>query len=117
MFKSSYRSNEPYIPKGFAEIWDYLAVLMLASPRFDNNLWFDANRNIDTVFFAFNEGLKTIRSDVGEEAYQKLAALSDRMRAHFEADPDETNGETAKGCMLVYEMQDILKASRKRRRR
>ena len=117
MFKSSYTSDEPYIPKGFAEIWDYLALLMLASPRFDNNLWFDADRNIDTVFFAFNEGLKTIRSDVGEETYQKLAELSDRMRAHFEADPESKNGEVIKGRELILDMQDILKASRKRQAR
>ena len=88
---------------------------MLAAPTFRDSSGYFPYRNVETQFQSLNEGLKTVRSDVGEEAYQKLAALSDRMRAHFEADPDETNGETAKGCMLVYEMQDILKASRKRK--
>ena len=117
MFKSSYTSDEPYIPKGFAEVWDYIGSMMFSAPLFRNTSPFWREDGIDVEFFCLNEGLKTIRNDVGEETYQKLVALSDRMRAHFEADPESKNGEVIKGRELILDMQDILKASRKRQAR
>ncbi len=55
------------------------------------------DRNIDTEFYALNEGLKTIRGKVGDEKYEKLVALSNRMRALFEADPEDETQDGIKG--------------------
>lgn len=64
------------------------------------------------TFYTFNEGLRNLRPQLGEECYQKLAAMSDEIRACFEADPDETTGQTRKGKDLVYVMEDLIKARR-----
>ncbi len=39
-----------------------------------------------------------------------LRAMSDKMRALFEADPDDTTGDAKAGCKLIHEMEDILEA-------
>ena len=117
MFTSSYRKNSPRVPTGINEVWDFLGHMMLAAPTFRDSSGYFPYRNVETQFQSLNEGLKTVRSDVGEETYQKLVALSDRMRAHFEADPESKNGEVIKGRELILDMQDILKASRKRQAR
>jgi hypothetical protein len=36
------------------------------------------------------------------------------MRALFDADPDDTAGDTHAGRMLIHEMKDILKSAAKR---
>jgi hypothetical protein len=38
--------------------------------------------------------------------------MSDRMRALFEADPENTMGETRKGRDIIHEMEDILRQAR-----
>ena len=38
-----------------------------------------------------------------------LRAMSDQMRALFEADPDNTNGNTKAGRRLIREMEDVVK--------
>lgn len=91
--------------------------MMLSAPTFRDKTGYSPDRNIDTEFFALNEGLKTIRKKVGEENYQALVALSDRMRAHFEADPENKTGDTIKGRDCILAMEDILKASAWRKRR
>jgi hypothetical protein len=48
---------------------------------------------------------------VGEENYQALVALSDKMRAHFEADPEDKTDDGTKGRNCIVEMEAILKAS------
>ncbi len=50
---------------------------------------------INTEFFALNEGLKNLRKKLGEERYKALVALSNWMRAHFEADPENKTDETS----------------------
>lgn len=117
MFSSSYRSDKPYIPQGVSEIMDLLGSMMLSSPTFKDKTGYFPDRNIDTEFFALNEGLKTIRKKVGEENYQALVALSDRMRAHFEADPEDKTEDGIKGRDCIIEMEDILKASGRRKAR
>jgi hypothetical protein len=37
--------------------------------------------------------------------------MSDRMRAHFEADPDDTTDDALKGREIIDEMRDLLKQS------
>lgn len=111
MFSSSYRSKKPYIPQGASEIWDFLGAMTLSAPTFKDKTGYFPDQNIDTEFFALNEGLKTIRKKVGEENYQALVALSNRMRAHFEADPEDKTEDGIKGRDCILAMEDILKAS------
>jgi hypothetical protein len=95
-----------YIPGTISEIVDYLASMMQNAPTMtDPEFPF---LNIDSTFYALNEGLARVSKKLGEERYAKLLQLSNRMRAHFEADPDDTNGEAHKGCLLINEMEDLL---------
>ena len=117
MYRSSIRSDKPYIPQGIGEIMDQLGSMMLSSPTFEDKTGHSPEENIDTEFFALNEGLKTIQREVGEETYQALVALSDKMRAHFEADPEDKTEDSRKGRDCIVEMEDILKASARRKPR
>ncbi len=40
--------------------------------------------------------------------------MSDRMRALFEADPDDKTGETLEGRKIIQEMEDILRQVRRK---
>jgi hypothetical protein len=117
MFSSSYSSEKPYVPQGISEIWDFLGAMMLSAPTFKDKTGYFPDRNIDTEFFALNEGLKIIRKKVGEENYQALAALSDKMRAHFEADPEDKTEDGIRGRDCISEMEEILRASARRKAR
>lgn len=107
----------PYIPQNIGDVMDQLGWMMLNSPKFEDNTGYFPERSIDTAFFALNEGLKTIRKKVGEENYQALVALSDKMRAHFEADPEDRTEDGIKGRDCIIEMEEILKASARRKSR
>ena len=48
---------------------------------------------------------------LGEERYSRRMEMSDRMRAHFEADPDDTTDDALKGREIIDEMRDLLKQS------
>jgi hypothetical protein len=87
--------------------------MMLGSPTFIDKTGYFSEQNIETEFFALNEGLKAMRKRFGEQNYQRLAELSARMRAHFEADPEDKTGETSKGRQCIVEMESILHAVRK----
>lgn len=104
-----------YIPQNRAEVIDQLGSMMLSAPKFKSRLPEYFAENIDTNFTELNEGLKTIRRQVGEENYLALVALSDKMRAHFEADPEDKTSESIKGRDCIYEMIDLLRASRRRK--
>ncbi|MBN8840875.1 MAG: hypothetical protein J0I25_11815 [Sphingomonadales bacterium] len=117
MYRSNLRNDKPYIPQGVGEIMDLLGSMMLSSPTFKDKAGYFPERNIDTEFFALNEGLKTIRKKVGEENYQALVVLSDKMRAYFEADQEDKTEDGLKGRDCIIEMEDILKASARRKPR
>ena len=99
-----------YVPKSVGEVLDLLASFMLSSPTFKDDYF--TERNVETEFFRLNESLLLIRHKLGEERYAKLLDLSNRMRAHFEADPENKTDETIKGRELILEMEDILNSSR-----
>lgn len=100
--------RKPYVPQDAGELLDYLSYMMLSSPTFKDETGYFPRENIDTAFFGLNEGLLVLRKKLGEENYAMLRALSEKMRALFEADPDDKTGETHAGRMLIHEMDDIL---------
>jgi tRNA 2-selenouridine synthase SelU len=87
---------------------DHLASMMLSKPDFKDETGYFRDRNIDTVFHALNEGLNNIRKRLGEERYQALQAMSDQMRALFEANPDEDSDEVRAGRALILDMRDLI---------
>lgn len=103
-----YDPNKPYIPQSVGEIIDHLGFMMLYSPTFQDESGYFPGRNIGTVFYSLNEGLKVVRKKLGEECYVALISLSERMRAHFEADPENKTDDTLKGRALIHEMEDAL---------
>lgn len=105
---------KPYVPQNVGELLEQLAYMMLASPTFKDMTGYLPYQNIDTAFFSLNEGLLVSREKLGEERYATLRALSDRMRALFEADPDDKTGDTRSGHMLIREMENILESVAKR---
>lgn len=105
-----------YIPQGVSELLDHLAYIMLKSPTFKDTTGYFPRQNIDTAFLSLNEGLLVIRKKLGEERYATLQAMSDKMRALFESDPEDVTGDARAGRKLVREMEGILKSAAKRKR-
>lgn len=110
------RPYKPYIPQTIGEIWDLLGGMMLDSPTFIDKTGYFPDRNIDTEFFALKEGLKAVRKKLGEERYEKLVAMADRMKAHFEADPEDKTDDSLAGRQLIYDMEDVLQEVRRRKK-
>lgn len=106
--------HTPYVPQSASELLDFLAHMLFASPTFKDKTGYLREMNIDTTFLSFNEGLLFIRKRLGEERYATLKAMSDKMRALFEADPEDKTGDTQAGRMLIHEMEDILMSVAKR---
>jgi hypothetical protein len=98
----------PYIPQERSEVMDHLAGMMLSKPNFLDASGYFPERNIDTEFHALNEGLRIISKRLGEDRYQQLKAMSDQMRALFEANPDEDSDEVRAGRALILEMRDLI---------
>lgn len=109
------RPYKPYIPQTIGEIWDQLGSMMLSSSTFVDTTGYFPNKNIDTEFFRLKEGFKTVRRQLGEERYEKLVAMADRMKAHFEADPEDKTDDSMAGRQLIYDMEDVLKEVRRRK--
>ena len=105
---------KPYVPQNVGELLDYLAYMVLSSPKFKDKTGYFPQENIDTAFFGLNEGLLGVLRELGEERYAALRATSDKMRALFESDPDDKTGDAQAGRMLIYEMEDILTDTAKR---
>jgi hypothetical protein len=99
---------KPYVPKGVSEIMGYLGMMMLDSPTFVDKTGYFPSRNLEIAFNELNEGLLLIRPKLGEQRYLKLKEMSDRMRVHFEADPQKKTGDTLRGREIIHEMEDLL---------
>ena len=100
---------KPYIPKGLSEVRDYVGSMMLGSPTFVDRTGYFPGQNLQTTFYELNEGLRLIRGTLGEERYLKLMEMSDRMRAHFEADPENKTDDTLKGRAIIEQMEELLR--------
>ena len=88
------RPYKPYISQTISELWDKLGSMMLNSPTFIDDTGLYPEKGIDSEFHALNESLKLLRPQFGEENYARMVELSERMRAHFEADPEDKTDET-----------------------
>lgn len=102
------RPYSPYIPLESSEVMDHLASMMLSKPDFKDETGYFRDRTIVTVFYALNEGLKNIRKRMGEERYQALVEMSDKMRALFEANPVDDSDEVTAARLLILDMRDLI---------
>lgn len=109
------RPYRPYVPQTVGEIWDMLAAFMADAPTFIDRSGFFPGQNIDTEFYRLKEGLGVVRKRLGEERYHKLIDMADRMRAHFEADPEEKTEDSKAGRQLIFDMEDVLNEVRRRK--
>jgi hypothetical protein len=98
-----------FIPDTFRDLLDLMSYLLIFSPKFDDSI-FCRRRNIEVSFYIFNESLKILRPQLGEDLYDRLSGMSDQMKACFQADPERITGETRKGKNLVLEAEELIKA-------
>jgi hypothetical protein len=102
------KKYQPYIPQTADELMDMLGGMILSSPTFEDDLGYFPGQDINTEFYALNEGLKNLRQGLGEARYHELVAMSDRMRAHFEADPEDKTEDAIQGRNIIMDMQDMI---------
>jgi hypothetical protein len=115
--KSIFDPYEPTIPETTGEVHELLGWMMLNAPRFEDKDGLFAGQSIETEFFALNEGWKKVRKKLGEERYARAVELTARMKALFEADPNDENGDAMAGRNIIFDLQDIIKASNNRKRK
>jgi len=96
-----------YIPQDVGELRDFLTSFMSAAPTFvdPDFTWM----TIDTQFLTLHDGLQVVRARIGEASYAKAIEISGRMRALFEADPEDKTGQAHEGCLLIWEIDKLLK--------
>jgi hypothetical protein len=87
---------------------DMLGGMMILSPTFRDITGYFPGRNIDNTFYELNEGLRLLQPKLGEDLYLKLRGMSDQMRAHFEADPEDQTDDSLKGRDIILQMMDLL---------
>jgi hypothetical protein len=97
------------VPQDIQELLDHLSSMLLSAPKFVDKTGYFPYLSLDHVFRELNEGLSLNRQTLGEERHQELMRMSNRMRALFEADPEDKTGETLEGCKIIHDMQVILK--------
>jgi hypothetical protein len=99
----------PYVPQTIGELSDKLGWMMLASPTFVDKLGYLRGQNLETTFYSLNESLALLRGKLGEERYAVMREMSDRMRAHFEADPEDKTDDGIAGRQIIQEMMLMLR--------
>ncbi len=114
---SYFGKYEPYIPQTTGEIYDLLAAFIGDSPKFLDKFGDFPDMNIETEFHALNEGWKNVRKKLGEEDYARVLAITAQMKEMFLADPEDVTGETHAGRKLVWQLEDIIRASNSRVRK
>ncbi len=94
------------VPEDLGELYDRLMSMLGGSPTFAHRVF--RERTLETRFASLNQALVRLRPELGEDRFHKFQEMSKQMRACFEADPGDTNGETAKGRRIILEMLDLL---------
>jgi hypothetical protein len=108
------KPTKVYVPQNIQELLEFVVSMQLSAPKFLDRTGYLPFLNLDYVFRQLHEGLALNRRTLGEERYHQLMGMSDQMRAHFEADPEDKTGETAMGCKIIHEMEDILRQVRRK---
>jgi hypothetical protein len=103
-----------HVPQNIPDLLDLLTSMLLSAPNFSDKTGHLPFLNLDYVFQELHAGLAQNRQVLGEERYQQLMQMSERMRALFEADPEDKTGETSKGCKIIHEMEDLLRQVRRK---
>jgi len=103
-----------YFPQNIQDLLEFVVSMQLSAPKFTDRTGYLPFLNLEYVFRQLHEGLSHNRQTLGEQRYQDLMSMSDRMRALFEADPEDKTGETLKGCKIIHEMEDILRQARRK---
>lgn len=108
------KTAKMYIPQGIQELLEFVVAMQLSAPTFMDKTGYLPFLNLNYEFQQLSEGLAHNRQTLGEERYQDLMHMSDRMRTLFEADPEDKTDETAAGCKIIHEMADILSQVRQK---
>jgi len=103
-----------YVPGNIQELLEFVVAMQIKAPKFLDKTGYLPFLNLEYVFQQLREGLAENRQTLGDERYQELMQKSDRMRALFEADPEDKTGETLQGCKIIHEMEDILRQVRQK---
>lgn len=114
-FINSYHNPNPYIPASISEIYDLLGSMLLGAPTFIDETGVFAERNIDSEFHALTEGVQKVRKKLGEERYAQMIDLAGQAKALFAEDPNDDNGKTDQGRLLLYEIEKLIQDARSRR--
>jgi hypothetical protein len=88
-----------------------------SAPKFLDQTGYLPFLNLNYVFRELSEGLSFNRSTLGEERYHELVRMSDKMRALFEADPEDKSGQTLAGRKIILEMEELLKQMQRKSRK
>ncbi len=102
-----------HIAQNLRELLELLTSMLLSAPNFLDKTGYLPFLNIDYFFQQLRDGLNRNRRTLGEERYRELVRMSDRMRALFEANPENKTGETRKGRDIIQELEDVLKQVRR----
>ena len=110
-----YAKSKPYIPGSLREVNDLLGSMILGAPTFKDRLGHFPDWNIDSRFHKLTEGFAVVRTKLGEERYARLIDLAARAKALFADDQDDSNGKTDQGRALLFEIEDVLRDTRRER--
>lgn len=110
-----YFNPKPYIPASLSEINDRLGSMILGAPTFKDRTLVFPDQNIESEFEKLVGGFDLVRKKLGEERYAALIDLAARAKALFAADQDDTNGKTDEGRALLFEIEDVLRDTRRSR--
>jgi hypothetical protein len=104
------RPYKPSVADNLDEIIIQLGWMRYAAPTFRDPSFDEMypGRDFDVVFFELREGLARFRTTIGDRRYQAAVEMMNRMRLLFEADPNDTTGQTREGRHLIQELQSLL---------
>jgi hypothetical protein len=102
------------VPQDLRELLEFAVSVLSSAQMFADKTGYFPHQNLDYVFRQLFAGLSLNKPALGEQRYEKLIDMSDRMRALFEAEPEDKTGETLLGCKIIHQMEDMLRdAARK----
>ncbi|WHU03155.1 hypothetical protein [Sphingomonas sp. NIBR02145] len=98
-----------------SEIYDLLGSMVLDAPTFIDQSGSFPDRNVESRFHQLAGGFELVKAKLGETRYASLVELAAQAKALFADDPEDTNGKTDQGRALLFEIEDIIQATRAER--